>query len=146
MEAALETRALDHRADDDNAVRHAGFFALHDWLGGSDPQWLYSTAENNAYLSHDHGHYLWGPAWTKDTLEQKVDDPAPLGFDTKGLDGDEIERLASALEGLAREGIEAALANLPDDWPIDAEAVTAVVDFAAARCNAVAERLRAMVV
>lgn len=146
VEGAIETHALEHRADDENAVRQAGFFALHDWLGGADPQWLRSTTDNNACFSHDHGHYLWGPAWTKDSLEQKVHDAAPLGQDPASLDADEIERLASRLEALSREDIATALANLPEGWPINAEAKEAVVDFAFGRRQAVADRLRAMVV
>src|SRR5919109_2283208 len=71
VEGAIETNTLDHRADDENASRHAGFVALFDWLGGSDPQWLYSTTDSNRYFSHDHGHYLGTPEWTIDTLDQR---------------------------------------------------------------------------
>jgi hypothetical protein len=61
---AFETRTLDHRGDNQNAARHAGFYAVMDWLAGADQQWLYSAPEDNAYYSHDHGHYFPGPDWT----------------------------------------------------------------------------------
>jgi len=64
VDPAIETRALEHRIDDDNRRRHAGIYALCDWLAGSDVQWLYGVEEDNAYYSHDHGYYLTGPDWT----------------------------------------------------------------------------------
>ena len=59
-EPVVETHSLDRRAHDDNAVRHAGYFALYDWLFGSDPQWLVKQPSDWMYFSHDHGHYLPG--------------------------------------------------------------------------------------
>jgi len=47
--AAKEERTtLGHRHEDDNAVRHAGIFALYDWCWGSDEQWLISTTGENS--------------------------------------------------------------------------------------------------
>ena len=31
---SIETRSMDNRTKDDNAVRQAGFFGLHEWLQG----------------------------------------------------------------------------------------------------------------
>ena len=144
VEGAVETHSLDHRADSDNAARQAGFYALHDWLGGTDAQWLYAPAEGNRYSSHDHGHYLFGPAWTAEMLAQRVTDPAPLGLPSQGLSAAEIARLADALQALTEQEIAGALANLPASWPIGDAEFAAVVNFAAQRCDSVAQRLRAL--
>jgi hypothetical protein len=61
-----------------------------------------------------------------------------------GLDDAELTRLAEALESLVREDIAAALPNFPDDWPIDAAGIEAVVDLAIQRCAPVAQRLRSL--
>jgi hypothetical protein len=55
----VETHDLASRAKNDNARRHVGIYALYDWCGGSDPQWLRAGAEEE-YHSHDHGHYFPG--------------------------------------------------------------------------------------
>jgi hypothetical protein len=144
IEAAIETRALDHRSSVDNAVRQAGFYALHDWLGGSDPQWLYASADGNRYYSHDHGHYFWGPAWTIGSLTAQIATPAPLGMPPTGLNAGEIDRLATRLEGLGREEMRAAMSNVPPSWPIEGAELDAVLDFVVQRCQPVAQRLRAM--
>jgi hypothetical protein len=144
VQAAVETRALDHRDEDENASRHAGFFALHDWLGGADPQWLYSAVEANSYYSHDHGHYFWGPDWTGDTLDQREDDPSPLGLASQGLDAAEIARLADGLAALSEQDIRDALPNFPEDWPISSEMIDAVVHFATHRREDAAGRLRGL--
>jgi hypothetical protein len=144
VEGAVETRELEHRAEADNAARHAGFYALHDWLGGSDPQWLRATADGNRYYSHDHGHYVFGPAWTPEILAQRVADPAPLGKPSHGLSVAEIDRVAKRLETMSEEEISGALSNLPDTWPIGDASFAAVVNFATQRCDSVAQRLRAL--
>lgn len=70
VEPVVETRDLSSRSTDDNPRRHAGIYALHDWLGGSDAQWLAAGPESIFY-SHDHGHYFpGGPAWTSASLGQ----------------------------------------------------------------------------
>lgn len=146
VDPAIETRALEHRSDDNNARRQAGFFALFDWLGGQDMQWLVATGADNTYYSHDHGHYLpGGPNWTVDTLQANATNPYPLGLATEGLDAEEIERLAARLETVSEEEIRVELSKLPADWPVTDEELDAVLEFAVARRTAVAERLRAMI-
>lgn len=142
VESAVETRQLEHRGDDDNARRHAGFFAVYDWLGGADPQWLYSTSESYAYYQHDSGHYLWGPDWTIETLQQRLGQANPLPQSAEGLDRPELDRLASALDALAREEILDSLANIEAVWPINQAEIEAVIDFANGRRREVAARLR----
>jgi hypothetical protein len=144
VEGAVEMHQLDHRADDENAARHAGFFALYDWLGGQDPQWLYAPAEGNRYYSHDHGHYLFGPAWTPASLAQHAADPVQLQQPTASLSAPEIVRLADRLQAVTVQEMEDALSNLPVGWPISDAELTAVVHFAAQRSNPVAQRLRAL--
>lgn len=144
VESVVETHTLDHRADDDNAVRHAGFFALFDWLAGSDPQWLNSTADQNRYFTHDHGHYLGEPAWTIDTLGERRDGEIRLPQDPSGLSPEELERIAERLGTITREELENALHGIPSEWPVSDEELEAVVDFADHRRTAVAERLTAL--
>jgi len=145
-EGAVEVRfPPQHRGDDDNARRHAGFFALNDWLAGSDQQWLYATGEDNAYYSHDHGLYFpGGPNWTPELLEQNVDTEYALGADQQGLDHDELTRLATELEQIAQEDIDRQLSNLPADWPVTDEELEAVATFADQRRQPVAERIRSL--
>jgi hypothetical protein len=144
VESAVETHALDHRADDDNAIRHAGFFALFDWLAGSDPQWLYSTTDQNRYFSHDHGHYLGEPDWTIATLGQRRDRENPLPQDRAGLSPEELLRIAEVLGTITREELEDALHGIPKEWPVSDEELEAVVAFADHRRTAVVERLNAL--
>jgi len=145
---AIETRTLAHRGDDDNARRQAGFFVVFDWLHGGDAQWLYSTSESNAYYQHDNGHYFPNPPeWTPALLQAAVGQPNPLGNDSAGLDPDELNRLADALEALSREEITEALANksnISAIWRVDETDVEAVIDFAYARRPEVAARTRAL--
>lgn len=146
VDPAIETRAIDHRADDDNIRRQAGFFAVHDWLAGQDAQWLIGVGEDNAYYSHDHGHYFpGGPDWTVDSLGTNVGNPYSLGAPPDGLDAQELERLAGALEAVTEEEVVSELAKLPAEWPVTDDELEAVLDFALARRGAVAERLRAMI-
>jgi len=134
---------LGHRADDENAVRHAGFLALYDWLWGGDDQWLRATSDSNRYYSHDHGHYFPnGPTWTSEGLAANQDVPHPSGQSTDSLDRGELTRIADCLCALTREEIAATLENIPADWPVDATARAAVVDFAVHRAPHVASRLR----
>lgn len=143
---ALEVRGvLDNRSEDENALRHAGFFALHDWLWGQDEQWLRSVPEQNRYYAHDQGYFLpGGPNWTVQTLEADCDTPHAMGHPCAGLDAGELSRLADALESITSEEIRGALPNFPPTWPIDQAALAAVVDFATHRAPNVAERLRGL--
>jgi hypothetical protein len=146
VSGALEVRgALANRSEDENAVRHAGFFALHDWLWGQDEQWLRSAPEQNRYYAHDQGHFLpGGPNWTVQTLQAARESPHPMSHDVTGLNSPELSRLADALEALTSEDIRGALPNFPASWPIDGPALAAVVDFATHRAPTVAGRLRAL--
>jgi hypothetical protein len=145
VDPAIETRALDHRNDDDNRRRHAGIHALCDWLAGGDLQWLRAVDQENAYYSHDHGFYLTGPAWTEATLAAARDAPFASSLATERLDRDELGRLAGALEAITRQEIESELSKLPAEWPVSDQELEAVVDFALARREPVATRLRGLV-
>ncbi len=145
VDPAVETRSLDHRTEDDNRRRHCGIYALCDWLAGSDVQWLYGVMEDNAYYSHDHGFYLTGPDWTPATLAAGRDASYLLSITPQHLDGDEILRLADALDAVSREEIENELSKLPSDWPVSDGELSAVAEFADDRRAPVAARLRAMV-
>lgn len=142
VDPALEVRELRDRSDDDNRRRHAGLFALHDWLAGDDAQWLYDTAADNAYFSHDHGFYLTGPDWTEISLGQQIGADFSLTVDPAGLDPGELTRLAERLEALNKDEIEAEISSLPAGWPVGEGELQAVADFADARRGSVAQRLR----
>lgn len=147
VDGTTETRTLDHRGEDDNPTRHAGFLALHEWLFGGDGQWLVLGEEDNKYFSHDHGHYFagqGGPDWTIQGLQQNPDADAAelLEPGGQGLDSAELSRLADVLEALTAEDIASHLAKLPATWPVSNEELSAVGEFADARREAVASRLR----
>ena len=147
VEGAIETRDLHHRADDDNRVRHAGFYALIDWLAGGDQQWLYAAPEQNAYYSHDHGHFFpGGPDWSPATLNYLGQTTAvSVGVDPGGLDPAELNRLADAIEGVTREGIDGVMSKIPAEWPVDDSDLEALADFVEARRPGAAQRLRGLV-
>jgi hypothetical protein len=92
VDLAVETRDISmNRAADDNARRQAGIFALHDWCGGSDSQWLMAGPESE-FHSHDHGHYFpGGPAWTTATLQSAAETSYALAAPSDGLDAAELE-------------------------------------------------------
>jgi HipA-like protein len=144
VDPALETRALDHRTDDENAVRQAGFFVLYDWLLGADPQWLIATADENAYHSHDHGYYLGGPEWSEASLTAALGAPHELGMPGAGLSDVELARLAGELETLSAEQVIQALSGLPLSWPITEDELEAVLEFSMERRQDVADRARSL--
>lgn len=145
IEPTLETRELKFRSDDDNRRRHCGLYALSDWLYCGDLQWLRATDEDNAYYSHDHGFFLTGLEWTKDSLAACGADQGPITLDSNQLDAAELNRLGDALEALSRADIEDAISGLPTSWPVSDEELAAVAQFADMRKSAAASRLRALV-
>lgn len=145
VSGAFETRSLDHRRDDDNATRHAGFYALMDWLAGADQQWLYSSTAQNAYFSHDHGHFFpGGPDWTMTSLAATGTAERALAIPPGGLDRAEILRLADAIEGLSKDEIDAIMSKVPMGWPVGDDELAALSDFLEARQAPVAARLRTL--
>lgn len=146
VQGVIETRVLSHRADDDNRVRHAGFYALMDWLAGGDQQWLYAAPEQNAYYSHDHGHFFpGGPEWTAATLAQVGTNAVSLAVDAAGLDPSELQRLADEIDRVDRGGIEDVLSKIPSDWPVDDTELEELAGFIDVRRAPAAGRLRAYV-
>jgi hypothetical protein len=142
VDPALETRALDHRTENENAVRQAGFFVLYDWLLGADPQWLIATAGENAYHSHDHGYYLGGPEWSQASLNAALGAPHELGMARAGLSNAELARLAGELESLSAGQVIQALSGLPLSWPITEDELEAVLEFSMERRQDAADRAR----
>lgn len=127
------------------AAATAGIYALCDWLAGSDVQWLFGVAEDNAYYSHDHGFYRTGPEWTPATLAAGRDVPYSLSLPPDRLDPAELTRLADALDSVSREDIERELSKLPDEWPVSDEELAALASFVDHRRGPVAARIRAVV-
>lgn len=141
-----EDRRLLFRDRDENATRHAGTVALHDWCWGGDDQWLYSEPEDRRLYSHDHGWYLpeIGPSWSTTTLAGRVDEPHVPPWPTDGLAPAELTRLAEVLQRLSRTSIAAALVGIPESWPVTDNELEAVGWFLERRSVAVAARLEAM--
>jgi hypothetical protein len=144
VEPVVETNELGSRAKDDNARRHVGIYALYDWVGGSDPQWLMVGADEE-FHSHDHGHYFpGGPSWTIETLTQAGTTAFPIGTPAEGLDETEVARVADRLESITEQEVVAALSNLPAEWPTSDDQLEALVDFLLARREPAAGRVRAL--
>jgi hypothetical protein len=137
---------LGHRDDDDNRCRHAGVFAIVDWFNGSDVQWLHDAADDWKLHSHDHGWYLppSGPDWTVDQLRATVAIPQqPLG-DPAGLDADELNRLASAIEAVTDDQIAEVLSAVPPQWGVAPGDLDCLKWYLAERRRPVASRLRSL--
>lgn len=144
VDGVVETRAMEHRSDDDNKRRHAGFYALHDWLGGQDTQWLMCGDEGNAYYSHDHGHYFpGGPSWTVDALRAHGTSSSELAVPAGDLDPKEITRLADRLDAVTEAEVCEVMSTLPTGWPITDGELEALVEFLLQRRAGAAGRLRA---
>lgn len=146
VDPALETRDIQmNRARDENPRRQAGIYALHDWTGGSDSQWLMEGADG-MFHSHDHGHYLpGGPGWTIASLQASAAATFELPTPPTGLDAAELERLADALNAVTEQEIVEVVSKLPAAWPVQDDELEALVDFVNDRRQAVAQRLRALV-
>jgi hypothetical protein len=137
---------LQYRDADDNGRRHAGVFAIVDWFYGNDVQWLHDTADDWTLHSHDHGWYLppGGPDWTVDQLRATVATPQqPLG-DPAGLDVDELNRLASAIDAVTDDQIVEVLSAVPPQWDVAPSDLECLAWYLAERRTSVAARLRSL--
>lgn len=142
---AMQEGDLSHRDRGDNARRHAGIFALHDWCWGGDSQWLRRVTDDDKFFSHDHGHYFpQGPNWNEAALLANVDTPWELAKDTAGLELAEINRLASTLESVTHAQLRDVLVSVPAEWGIPDDELEAVGFFLERRAPAVAGRMRAI--
>jgi hypothetical protein len=141
-----ELRSLAHREDDDNRRRHAGVFALVDWLYGDDVQWLYDTADDWMLYSHDHGWYLppGGAEWTVEQLRATVSSPGASLGDTAGLDSNELLRLATAIEAVPDAAVAGVLSAVPPDWAVPSSDLDCLGWYIAERRSPVAARIRAI--
>lgn len=147
LKAPIETNSItDHRTEDNNRVRQAGFYALMDWMHGADQQWLKDTQAENAYYSHDHGHFFpSGPNWDAAALAAAGTTACSFSQPADELDATEFERLAAAIATTALEDIEAVMSKIPAAWPVSDQELSALAAFIDARRGPVAARLRALV-
>jgi hypothetical protein len=143
---AIQEGDLGYRDRDDNARRHAGVFALYDWCWGGDGQWLRATSAEDMFFSHDHGWYFppEGASWSESEIMASVDQPHELAKDHAGLNIDELERLAGALEGVTHDDLRDVLASIPTEWAVPDSELEAVGFFLERRAPAVAGRIRAI--
>jgi len=143
VEPVAETRALDHRLEDDNARRHASILALHDWCWGGDGQWLVSMAEDNKFYSHDHGWYLppSGPDWDIASMELYVDAGHELPAGEDGITPAIAREVAAPLRGVRRPDIADLLSRIPTVWPVTDQELECVGFFLERRAVPAAERL-----
>lgn len=144
VEHAIFTRALNHRADDDNSRRYAFLFALYDWCWGGDVQGLLAAKDENRFYSHDHGWYLppEGKTWTVADLDANADVPHELPTNPNGIGASVAEEVAASLEAAKRSALQKALAGIPSVWPVNDDELEGVGFFLEKRAPIVAQRIR----
>ena len=145
VEDAVETRALDHHVDDDNARRHACAAALYDWCWGGDLQGLLAVTREYRFFSHDHGWFLppEGPSWSAAELLANVDAAHELAVPAHhSINATIAEAIAAALEAITRDHLREALAGIPASWPVSDEELECVGYFLEKRAPVVATRIR----
>lgn len=145
LESCVEERRLSDRMRDENSRRHVGYYGLFDWCWGGDVQGLLDLDDDRAFHSHDHGWFLppVGQTWDEAQLRDRADADHELAEDGSGLDCVEVERVASALENVTRDGILEVVSATPRSWPVTDAELESVGAFLEARAPRVAERLRA---
>jgi hypothetical protein len=143
VDLVVETRDISaNRGADDNRRRQAGIYALHDWCGGSDSQWLMAGPESE-FHSHDHGHYFpGGPAWTIASLQGAAGTSYAIPTPPAGLDATELQQLAAQLEVVSEQDIATVASKIPAGWAVQDDELEALVDFIYDRRPQVAQRLR----
>jgi len=142
--AVLNENALLHRGRDDNARRHVGVYAMHDWCWGADSQWLYATDEDRKIYSHDHGYFFpHGPLWNERlaSVVDHADTPHELQEPPAGLDVAEVRRVAARLEAIGTDEIAGVLSSVPPQWPVDDRQLETLGFFLERRAPQVAKRL-----
>lgn len=140
-----ETREMSYRNDDNNVKRHAYIFAVYDWCFGNDAQWLVASSEQNAYYSHDHGHYFpGGPSWVSVTIEQHVANANAFSAGTDGITKNVWDRIADQLEGVTSDNIKDTLSAVPSSWPVTDQELESLGFFLEQRAVTTATRLRAL--
>ena len=93
--------------------------------------------------SHDHGHFLpRGPDWTAEGLLTEVESAHSLDASPEGLDYNELERVAGALENVTREQLVAILCAIPASWPVQDTELEALGHFLESRRMPVSARIR----
>ncbi len=144
VKSSTETRTLDRRNEDDNQKRHAGILALYDWCWGEDTQWLVVNSEQNAYYSHDHGHYFpGGPAWTEAGVLAQINVPHEHPGGYAGITQLIVNEIAERLSRVTRSVLVTLLSAIPIDWPVTDTELESLGFFLEARAESVAARLRA---
>ncbi len=148
LEHAEETRPyLAARAEDSNAVRHVGVYALYDWCMGWDPQWLLDLDGEKAVWSHDHGLYF-PPAgragWAMEDLTGRADQECLLADPKDGLSAEETKRVAGALEQVTRPALAEVMCSVPASWPVTDTDLEDLGWFLEHRAPAVAARVRSL--
>ena len=141
----LNERELRYRASDDNARRHVGAYAIHDWCWGRDSQWLYALGEEYKVYSHDHGYFFPnGPDWNRylDQLAECVDIPHELDAAAAGVDAIEALSMSERLAEVSIDDLAGVLSGIPGDWPASDGELERLGFFLERRAPQVAGRLR----
>ena len=137
-------RRLAYRDRDDNARRHVGAYALHDWCWGGDSQWLYALGDGRKAYSHDHGHFFPnGPRWNAaaERVLDHADVPHVLQAPPDGLDADEVSRMSGRLGAIGAEDLVAVLSGVPRQWPVSDRQLEIIGRFLERRAPQAARRL-----
>ncbi len=140
-----EIRSMGYRSDDDNVRRHAFVYAIYDWCSGSDPQWLLAGNEQNAYYSHDHGHYFPnGPSWSADKLERHISDVNPFPGSTDGIPKETWTEVAEHVAAVTKGQILDVLSQIPTSWPVTDAELETMGFFLASRAISTSDRLKTL--
>jgi len=145
VEPSIETRRLDHRAEDENTKRHAFLYALYDWCWGGDPQWLVAMGDDFSYHSHDHGWYFppIGPHWTVEELLSKVEVPNVFpAEDWNGIPRETIQGVIDRISSVNHTSLTSAISSIPAAWPVTDQELEHIGFFLEHRAQQVASRIR----
>lgn len=146
VESVIETRAVQHPADDDNPRRLTSLRVLADWCWAGDSQWLYLPTEDNRYFSHDHGHYFpAGPNWTVASLQAILPtEPGPGEQVFGSPEPEALKEMRARLANLDALKLAVCLSGLPVAWPVSDDELVEMVLFLDRRRNGVITRLNQM--
>ena len=144
VDGAYNDRRLAYRGRDDNARRHVGAYALHDWCWGEDSQWLYAFGDEYKAYSHDHGYFFPnGPRWNAvaERVLDHADVPHVLQAPHGGLEADEVSRMSERLGAIGAEDLVDVLSCIPPQWPVSDRALEIIGCFLERRAPQAARRL-----
>ncbi len=143
LSGSEESRDQAYIRNDDNARRWARWIALWDWCFGSDEQWLYEHEADKSMWSFDHNMwFLDSGNWGAEQCNGGTTGEWLWRGEWKGIDSDEILRVADLISKIARSQIQAACYSIPAEWGVPLNDLDALTEMLLQRRVGVADRLR----